>query len=527
VRYGSSPAARTLSAPATSRLVSNATSALGYDYYQFKARVTGLSPSKIYAYKPFVSGVEATARTAAFKTAPAAGAGELTFVAFGDSGNGSTQQRQLATVIERDAFDLALHVGDIVYGTPATNQATFVTYQTFLFDIYKWLRNKPFLPTEGNHDSRPTNGNGRAYLDLFVLPGNGGTPTRPDHAERYYSFDYGPVHFTVLDTEFTFQDATRRSEQLAWAEVDLAATRQPWKIALFHRPPYSSGAEHGSDPVVRSSLGPLFERYHVDLVLSGHDHDYERTRPMRVSTNPADGFVTYVVTGGGGAALYPVRQGNPWTAYTVSRVEYVKVHANACTLTLQGIGLDSVAFDSATLSHCPPPPAREVVVYASAAGPITGAWSVKADASAAGGKLIGNPDAGQAKITTPAPSPANSFEVTFNAVANVLYRLWIRGRAQANPYNNDSVYVQLSNSLPRRPPHSGASERRAPGRTTNRSDQRRSPLTIGPKKPGRSVPVSGVGGAGDHATGSSDRRRHRSTIYSTTPVAGSKWAPQT
>ena len=104
-------------------------------------------------------------------------------------------------------------------------------------------------------------------------------------------------------------------------------------------------------------------------------------------------------------------------------------------------------FDSATLSHCPPPPAREVVVYASAAGPITGAWSVKADASAAGGKLIANPDAGQAKITTPAPSPANSFEVTFNAVANVLYRLWIRGRAQANPYNNDSVYVQLSNSV--------------------------------------------------------------------------------
>jgi calcineurin-like phosphoesterase family protein/purple acid phosphatase-like protein len=448
VRYGASPATLTSSILATSRLVSNATTGLGYDYYQFEARVTGLSADTTYTYQPFVSGSAITAGTATFETAPATGTGAVTLVVFGDSGTGSTAQRQLATIMENDTFDLALHVGDIVYGTAATSsEATYATYQSFFFDIYRWLPTKPFVPTEGNHDSRPTNDNGRAYLDLFVLPENGATPSTPAHAERHYSFDYGPVHFIVLDTEFTFQDATRRSEQLAWAEADLAASRQPWKIAVFHRPPYSSGTEHGSDLVVRSAFGPLFERYHVDLALSGHDHDYERSIPMRLSTDPSDGHVTYVVTGGGGAGLYTVTAGNPWTAYVSSRVEYVKAHVDACTLTLQAIDLSGTAFDSTTLSRCAQPSAPEVVVYAAAAPVKAGAWAVKADASAAGGQLIANPDAGAAKVTTAAANPANYFEVTFDAVANMPYRLWIRGRAQANSYNNDSVYAQFSGAV--------------------------------------------------------------------------------
>jgi hypothetical protein len=180
----------------------------------------------------------------------------------------------------------------------------------------------------------------------------------------------------------------------------------------------------------------LFERYHVELALSGHDHDYERSIPLRVSTNPSDGYVTYVVTGGGGAGLYSVMTGNPWTAYVSSRVEYVKAHADACTLTLQAIGVDGAVFDSARLSHCAQAAPSEVVIYAANVSLKAGAWTLRADASAAGGQLIANPDAGAAKITTAAADPVNYFEVTFNAVADVPYRLWIRGRAQANSYDN-------------------------------------------------------------------------------------------
>ncbi len=451
VRYGTSAVSLTSSAPATSRLVTNTTTGLGYDYYQYEARLAALSADTTYSYAPFVAGSPIASTAASFRTAPIAGTGEVTFVAFGDSGTGSTEQRQLAARMANDTFDLALHVGDIVYGTSATTgDASYVTYQSWFFDIYRWLSSKPFVPTEGNHDSRPSNDNGRAYLDLFVLPENGGTPTAPDHAERYYSFDYGPVHFIVLDTEFTFQDPTRRVEQLAWTEADLAATAQPWKIALFHRPPYSSGTEHGSDLTVRSAFGPLFERYHVDLALSGHDHIYERSVPIRTSTDTADGYVTYMLTGGGGAALYPITTGNPWTAFVASRFEYVKAHADTCTLTLQAIDLNGTVFDSSTLSHCAPPapPApSEVVVYAARASAVAGAWTLQEDASAAAGQLMIHPDGGAAKVTTPLANPANYFEVTFNAVAEVPYRIWIRGRAQGNSYNNDSVYAQFFDSV--------------------------------------------------------------------------------
>ena len=353
VRYSTSGAWFT--APATSRLVANADTAIGYDYFQHEAHVAGLTPATSYSYQPFVDGV-AAAPPASFRTAPLTGAGAVSFIAFGDSGTGSAEQRQLAGIMARDRFDLALHVGDIAYGNSSgTGDATYSTYQSLLFDIYNWFPAVPFVPVEGNHDSRPSNGDGRAYLDLFSLPTNGASVARPDHAERYYSFDYGPVHFVALDTEFAFQDAARRPEQLAWLEADLAATRQPWTVALYHRSPYSSGGEHGSDQVVRATFGPLFERYGVDLVLTGHEHAYERTVPIRESTVAADQAVPYVVTGGGGAPLYPAATSS-WTAHSASRHQYVKVVADGCTLTLDAVGLDGVVFDRSSVSRCASPP---------------------------------------------------------------------------------------------------------------------------------------------------------------------------
>ena len=433
----------TLTAPATSRAVTNAQTGLGYDYVQYEATLTGLSAATAYAYQPFVNGVPA-APAATLHTAPAAGTGSISFLAFGDSGIGSAEQRQLGSLMGNESADLAVHVGDIVYGTTATTgDASYVGYQNWFFDIYSWLPSKSFMPTEGNHDSRPTNGDGTAYRDLFVLPDNGAIP------ERYYSYDYGPVHFIVLDTEYAFQDLTRRGQQLSWAETDLSLTRQPWRVAVFHRSPYSSGAEHGSDLDVRAAFGPLFERYGVTLSLSGHDHGYERSIPIRVSTNTADSFVTYVVTGGGGAALYPFAT-NSWTAVSASRFEYVRVKADTCTLTLDAVGLDGAVFDTNTQSRCsapPPPPAGEVVLYAGSSTTKAGTWFVQADTTAAGGRYMAQLDAGAPKLAAASASPANYFELSFNAVAGVPYRLWLRGRAQNDTWTNDSAFVQFSNSV--------------------------------------------------------------------------------
>jgi hypothetical protein len=448
VRYAAAGGATTI-VPASGRRVAAASSGLPFDYSQYEAHLSGLSPSTVYGYRVLVNGA-AAAPEATFRTAPSTGTGSVTFIAFGDSGVGSAEQRQLATLMGQDTFDLVLHAGDIAYGTSTgTGDASYATYQSWLFDIYRWFPTVPFMPVEGNHDSRPSNNDGRAYLDLFVLPVNGGSAGFPDHAERYYSFDYGPVHFVALDTEFTFQDTTRRAEQLAWLEADLTSTAQPWKIVYFHRSPFSSGGEHGSDLAVRSAFSPLFERYRVDLVVSAHEHDYERTIPIKQSTSAGDRAVPYLVTGGGGGPLYP-NGTSSWTAYSASRYGYTKVKVEGCTLSLRQVGTDGAAFDSATLSHCvapPPPGASEVVLYAASAPVRAGAWRVQPDAAAASGQLIVDPDAGAAKLAAPLASPANYFELTFNAVAGVPYHLWIRGKAQGNYYGNDSVFVQFDHSV--------------------------------------------------------------------------------
>jgi hypothetical protein len=88
-----------------------------------------------------------------------------------------------------------------------------------------------------------------------------------------------------------------------------------------------------------------------------------------------------------------------------------------------------------------------VVVYPATAAVPYGNWRLVADTTAAGGSRIEQPDAAAAKITTASANPANYFEVKFTAEANKPYRLWVRGRAQGNSYNNDSVFVQFSGSV--------------------------------------------------------------------------------
>ena len=344
-----------------------------------------------------------------------------------------------------DTFDLALHAGDIAYGfANGTGDASYRTFNEWFFDIYAaWLPSRAFYPSEGNHDSRPTNGNGTAYLDAFTLPTNGASAAYPDHAERYYSFDYGRVHFVVLDTEFTFQDTVRRAEQVSWLESDLAATVQPWRVAVFHRSPYSAGGEHGSDLAVRAAFSPLFEQYGVQLVISAHEHIYERTLPLRDSGGTA---VTYIVTGGGGGPLYPAGVA-PWTAYSASRHHYVRAGVTDCTLTVRAVGVNGAVFDSVALERCTTPPDNpDVVLYASDAA-RAGKWIVEADATAAGGLRVRHPDAGAAKQTTALAQPANYFEMTFNAAAGVPYRLWLRGRADRDYWGNDSVFAQFDRSV--------------------------------------------------------------------------------
>ena len=343
---------------ARTRLFRASATGLAYDFYQHEAWLEGLSPSTTYTYDVFVAGTDATGSSDTFRTAPRTGSGTVTFVAFGDSGTGSTPQRQLASRLAADAFDFAVHTGDVVYGISAgTGSAGYRQYDEWFFGIYaQWLRSRPMFPSIGNHDNEVAAG--QAYRDVFLLPVNGASGSYPDHAERYYSFDYGPVHVAVLDTETAFLDPGRQADQLDWLDADLAGTPQPWKVVVFHRPPYSSGAAHGSDLAVRAAFAPLFERRGVQLVLTGHDHDYERSKPLREHA-PDGKPVTYIVSGGGGAGLTAVGT-STWTAVASSVFHYVRVSAGTgCSMSVHAVAIDGGTVDRFSIDRCsaPPPPA--------------------------------------------------------------------------------------------------------------------------------------------------------------------------
>ena len=321
------------------------------DYYQHEAAISGLQPGTSYPYRLFDAGRAVTNGADQLRTAPDTGTGRVSFLIFGDSGTGSAEQRALASAMNLDNADLVLHAGDIVYGnSEGTGGASYATMQSWFFDLYAtWLRRRPFFPSMGNHDSRPANNWGEPYLSFFSLPTMGGAGPFADHAERYYSFDYGPIHFVALDTELAFQDPARRAAQLAWLEADLAATGQPWKVAYFHRSPYSSAGEHGSELAVRDAFAPIFERHGVQLSLSAHEHDYERTVPWR--TGSGSQAVTYVVTGGGGGPLYAAGR-DAWTAVSAAEHHYLRVTIEGCTATLEAVRASFTLLDSATLDRC-------------------------------------------------------------------------------------------------------------------------------------------------------------------------------
>jgi PKD repeat protein len=200
------------------------------------------------------------------------------FLAWGDSGNGSPGQRQVAEWMLRVVPEpvLALGLGDLVY-----EEGEWENYDPHLFAPYRALfRRTTFWPTMGNHDIDTENG--APYLDAFHLPTDTGAPGQPSGTELYYSFDHGQAHFTCLDSESTITDPG--SPMYLWAEADLAAARARgarWLFVFMHHPPYSRGSHDSTMEQelidLRADLVPLFEAQDVDMVLVGHSHSYERS----------------------------------------------------------------------------------------------------------------------------------------------------------------------------------------------------------------------------------------------------------
>ncbi len=189
----------------------------------------------------------------------------------GDTGTGTQKQHQLAEVMlqYRKAFpyEFVLMMGDNMYGGETPKD-----YKMKFEDVYRPLLDMEvkFYASLGNHD-KPA----QRFYQYFNMNG-----------KEYYRFTKGNAAFYALNTNYLDK------KQLEWLESELAKDTSEWKICFFHHPPYSSGAKHGSDKQLREVIEPIFVKYGVNLVLTGHDHFYERIKPQK--------GIYYFVSGAGG-----------------------------------------------------------------------------------------------------------------------------------------------------------------------------------------------------------------------------------
>lgn len=315
------------------------------EYFQHQADLTGLSPNTNYFYRVLLGERVLTFDDELrFRTE---GPGPFSFLAFGDSGWGSREQRDLRDVMLRERPALVLHTGDIAY-----LNGTFDQFHRRHFDVYQQLMKRaPFFPSPGNHEYETDNA--APYLALHAPP----TEDVPfADRGRYYSFDWGNVHFVALDTNAPLASAVRGSgRMLEWLESDLKKTNRLWKVVYFHHAAYPT-SNHEFDPtgaVVRERVAPILERYDVQLVLSGHEHNYQQSFPLRDGriVEPGAGTV-HVITGGGGAPLYSVAP-RPRLAFARSTYHYVRGAVQGRSLTLSAIDINGEVIDNFTLTAPP------------------------------------------------------------------------------------------------------------------------------------------------------------------------------
>ena len=295
----------------------------------------GLTAGVTYTYQ-VVSG-SASSAVLTFTTAAPAGS-PFTFAAVGDFGGGSSQEGQIATNIANGGTQFVQTLGDNVY--PDSQDPNFSTnYSDFDSRFYK-----PYAATMGKKTLWLGGGNHEYYGDEafwqnFWMPNN----------ERWYSYDWGDAHILVLDTEQPF---TSVSAQYQFAVADLSASQSKiWRIVVLHRPPYSSSGTSSSSTSVRTYLVPLFEQQNVQLVLTGHSHNYERTYPLLGGVPQVSGGVTYIVSGGGGNGLNQFTISQPsWSAFRQASYEYMRISVSPSSLQVDAITETGAIIDSATIT---------------------------------------------------------------------------------------------------------------------------------------------------------------------------------
>lgn len=282
-----------------------------------RVQLFGLLPDTTHCYRLYLTAYESSAVYKAFEgsftTFREQDKPYFRFLAFGDSGSGTEEQLELAERMKDVQADFAVHTGDLL--SEGLDEMADEEY----FRPYAGLHARlPFFPALGNHDygrdwKSPA---GKGFLKANYTPFHSVPYTGlPPH---YYFFDVGHARFFVLDTNgaaggLYAPPLAPESKQYKWLQHFLSkSAEKTWKFVVLHHPLYSTGA-HGPVEGLTAALEPLLLKYGVDLVLQGHDHNYERTLPIK-ENSPVEGGIIYVTLGGGGSPLYIQRRNEDWSA---------------------------------------------------------------------------------------------------------------------------------------------------------------------------------------------------------------------
>ena len=264
--------------------------------------VDGLEPDRLYRYALGDGTPGGWGPWKTVKTAPEPGR-PVRFLYLGDAQTGLERWGRLleGALRRHPAMDFVVLAGDLVdRGNERTN------WDHFFLRAAPVLDRLPVMPCVGNHEYLDIGP--RLYRSFFELPRNGPPGIDPDLA---YSFEVGDACFAVMDSTLAVWDADAAHIQAEWLDQTLARTRARWKIAIFHHPVYPSHPWRDM-PALREHWVPVFDKHHVDLVLQGHDHAYQRTYPMRAhrpAASPARGTV-YVIAVSGDKYVDQVRREN-------------------------------------------------------------------------------------------------------------------------------------------------------------------------------------------------------------------------
>ncbi len=318
--------------------------------YIHNVELTGLTPDTTYY---FICGGDAggwgSERT--FHTAPSVSS-DVRFVVGGDSRTNIAEREKISEAMSKFDPSFVIHSGDLVNDGCIQSE-----WDSWFSDVEsRWIGINnltiPIIPSVGNHEQ--PNDPATKYFFQFALPGN----------ERWYSCDWGPdIHIICLDSESP-ADGSQRN----WLENDLAThANYTWKLVIFHKPPFVSGGHVPWEPALAYWV-PLFDKYHVDIVFNGHDHNYQRSYPLNWNFSQAkpqnfSNGTMYVVSGGWGAPLYDPQP--VWYMACQNRTYHfcvVDVFTNG-TLHFQAKDNYGNTFDEVTIHKGQPTEARARFTY--------------------------------------------------------------------------------------------------------------------------------------------------------------------